>query len=421
MRALCTFVTGFVVLFVLEASASTARAEAKVQLGIDVLRDAGFRGLEGKKVGLITNPSGVDSTGRATVDILFEAKEVDLVALFAPEHGIYGDRPAGESIAKRTDERTGLPVFSLYGDTKKPTPEMLADLDVLIYDLQDIGCRSYTYISTLGLAMEAAGEKGVDFFVLDRPTPLGGDRVQGPPIDESYLSFVGQWKIPYLYGMTPGELANMIKGENWLKVTPKLVIVPMRGWKRGMLWPDTGLAWVPTSPNIPTYQSAVMYAVTGLIGEGLAVNHGIGSRLPFEYLGGPDFDAFILAGKINPCLGPAGFKGVYARPAFWEPLAGDNAEETVPGVQLLLPDCRDVNLGALSMFLLGELIKEKGRDLFKPASTRDDSTFVKVCGGPKIRDHFQEGKPWKTLVDTWNSHHKVFLLQRKDYLLKGYQ
>lgn len=420
MRTLSTFVTGFVALL-LGLSLLPASAEPKVKLGIDVLRDAGFRGLEDKKVGLITNPSGVDAAGRATVDILFEAKEVDLVALFAPEHGIYGERPAGEKIEKRTDERTGLPVFSLYGDNKKPTPEMLEGIDVLIYDLQDIGCRSYTYISTMGLAMEAAGEKGIEFFVLDRPNPLGGTQIQGPPLEKGYTSFVGQWPIPYLYGMTPGELANMIKGENWLKTTPKLVIVPMRGWKRSMLWPDTGLAWVPTSPNIPTYQAAVMYSVTGIIGEGMKVNHGIGSRLPFEYLGGPDFDAFILSTKLNKGLQENEFKGVRARPAFWQPLAGDNAGEVVQGVQLMLPNAKDVNLGQLSMYLMSELIAEKGKELFKPESIKDKSTFIKVCGGPTIYEHMRDGEPWKELTATWNNHHKVFSLLRKDYLLKGYQ
>jgi len=418
MRGLWKFVTGFVAVQALGLLALTA--QPKVMLGVDTLQGAGFKGLEGKKVGLITNPSGVDSTGRATVEILFTAKEVNLVALFAPEHGIYGDRPAGEKVAKRTDERTGLPVYSLYGDTKKPTPEMLEGIDVLIYDIQDIGCRSYTYISTMGLAMEAAGAAGIEFFVLDRPNPLGGDRVEGPPMEKAYQSFVGQWPIPYIYGMTPGELANMIKGEGWIETPPKLVIVPMRGWKRNMTWRDTGLAWVPTSPNIPTYQSAVMYAVTGLIGEGLKVNHGIGSRLPFEYLGGADFNAFELSEKLNAGLKDGGFKNVHLRPAFWVPLGGDEAGKVVQGVQILLPDARQTNLGALSMYLLGTLLAEKGDALYKDGATVDTSLFVKVCGGPKILEHFKDKKSWKELPKSWETHHKVFQVLRKNYLIKSY-
>ncbi|MEM1060351.1 MAG: DUF1343 domain-containing protein [Verrucomicrobiota bacterium] len=421
MRGLGRFVTGFVALVLLGAAVDSARAaEPKVKLGIDTLAGAGFKGLEGKKVGLITNPSGVNAAGRSTLDVLFTAPEVDLVALFAPEHGIYGERPAGEKIAKRTDERTGLPVFSLYGETKKPTPEMLEGIDVLMYDLQDIGCRSYTYISTLGLAMEAAGEAGVDFFVLDRPNPLGGDRVEGPPIGEAYLSFVGQWKIPYVYGMTAGELARMIKGENWLKTNPKLVIVPMQGWKRAMLWPETGLAWVPTSPNIPTYQAAVLYSVTGLLGEGLKVNHGIGSRLPFEYLGGREFNAFSLAEKLNGGLADGGFKGVSFRPAFWEPLAGDEAGQVVQGVQIMLRDPVGLDLCALSLYLMSQLVDGQGKELFKPAALEDKSLFVKVCGGPEILEHLTLKKPWKELTAKWNNYHKVFRLLRKDYLLKNY-
>src|SRR6266542_3058018 len=184
-------------------------APAQVQLGSEVLAADGFQELQSKRVGLITNPSGVSRKGESTIDLLRRAPGVKLVALFGPEHGIYGDVKAGENIRDKTDPRTGLPVHSLYGATRKPTLPMLKGLDTLIYDLQDTGVRSYTFISTMGLAMEACAEADVQFVVLDRPNPLGGERVEGPMVDDRFRSFVGQWNIPYAYGMTCGELARM--------------------------------------------------------------------------------------------------------------------------------------------------------------------------------------------------------------------
>src|SRR5437763_3127273 len=188
---------------------------AQVKLGNEVLAAGGFKTLQGKRVGLITNPSGVNRNLESTIDVLRAAPGVKLVALFGPEHGIYGDVPAGDSVESRTDPRTGLPVHSLYGATHKPTPEMLKGLDALAYDLQDTGCRSYTYISTMGLAMEACGQAGVEFVVLDRPNPLGGERVEGPMVEEKFRSFVSRWDVPYVYGLTCGEVAQMIVGEHW--------------------------------------------------------------------------------------------------------------------------------------------------------------------------------------------------------------
>src|SRR5271170_4261162 len=184
---------------------------ANVKLGIDILEERQFAELKGKRVGLITNATGIDSQGNSTVDILLHAPGVQLVALFGPEHGVYGADWAGQYVASSTDAHTGLPVYSLYGPTNKPTPAMLKGIDVLVYDIQDIGCRSYTFISTLGLAMEAAGEANIKFFVLDRPNPLNGNRVEGMMLDPRFRSFTSEWNIPYVYGLTPGELAYMIR------------------------------------------------------------------------------------------------------------------------------------------------------------------------------------------------------------------
>src|SRR5213592_2906852 len=228
MRILIRFV------FLAGILALVPEAPAQVQLGSDVLAANGFKELQGKRVGLITNPSGVNRSGESTIDLLRRAPGVKLVALFGPEHGVYGDVKAGELIAERTDRRTGLAVHSLYGATRKPSPAMLKGLEALVYDLQDTGVRSYTFISTMGLAMEACAEAEVEFVVLDRPNPLGGERVEGPMVDDRFRSFVGQWNIPYAYGMTCGELAQMINGEGWLRKRCKLTVIPMNGWRRSM-------------------------------------------------------------------------------------------------------------------------------------------------------------------------------------------
>jgi len=273
---------------------------ANIKLGIDVLEDHQFDKLKGLRVGLITNATGIDSNGTSTVDILRKAPGVQLVALFGPEHGVYGSDWAGAYVASSIDEHTGLRVYSLYGPTNKPTPEMLKGIDVLVYDIQDIGCRSYTFISTLGLAMEAAGEAGIKFYVLDRPNPLNGNRVEGMMLDPAFRSFTCQWNIPYVYGLTPGELAYMIeRSPGWIQKKPALTIVPMTGWYRSMYWEDTGLMWIPTSPHIPTAETALNYVATGFLGEAGGVNSGIGYTLPFAVFGHPSFDSFALADQFN--------------------------------------------------------------------------------------------------------------------------
>ena len=210
-----------------------------VKTGIEVLKDNNFDILQGKRVGLITNPTGVDSELRSTIDILFEAKNVNLVALFGPEHGVRGDVYAGDKVQSSTDTKTGLPIYSIYGKNRKPTKEMLSNIDVLVYDIQDIGCRSYTFISTMGLAMIASAESDIEFIVLDRPNPLGGEKIEGNLVEDQFISFVSQFKIPYLYAQTPGELALMLNEENMLGIKCKLKVVKMQGWKRDMIWADT--------------------------------------------------------------------------------------------------------------------------------------------------------------------------------------
>ena len=292
-------------------------AKKAVLTGIDVLTQQHFKCLQGKRVGLITNPTGVNANLVSTVDVLKAATGVNLVALYGPEHGVRGDIHAGDKVETARDAKTGLPVFSLYGKTRKPTPEMLKDVDVLVYDIQDIGCRSFTFISTMGLAMEAAAENDREFVVLDRPNPLGGLKIEGNITDDDCMSFVSQFKIPYIYGLTCGELARMLNDEGMLKggVRCKLTVVKMKNWKRSMGYADTGLQWIASSPHIPQAVTAYYYPTSGILGELGYVSIGVGYTIPFQMFAAPWIDAVQLADAMNAHQMP----GVTFRPIYLKP------------------------------------------------------------------------------------------------------
>jgi len=270
----------FVLIFTMFTTSLYAR---KIKTGLEVLTGVNFKPIKGKRVGLITNPTGVDRTLQSTVDLFFHSKEIKLVALYGPEHGVRGDYTAGATVSNYKDPETGLPVYSIYGKTRKPTPEMLKDIDVLVYDIQDIGSRSYTYISSLGLAMEAAAENNIEFVVLDRPNPLGGQKMEGCLTEPHFTSFVSQFPIPYVHGFTVGELATYLNEEGLLanKIKCRLTVIPMKGWKRGMTFDKTGLPWVLSSPHIPHNDSPEYYPVSGILGELGVMNIGVGYTLPF--------------------------------------------------------------------------------------------------------------------------------------------
>ncbi|MEK9986429.1 MAG: DUF1343 domain-containing protein, partial [Opitutae bacterium] len=260
-------------------------------LGVDVLSGGKFKHLAGKRVGLLTHPAGVNGHGLSTIEVLRRSPLVNLVALYGPEHGIYGDEKANVPVLDRVDRRTGLPVYSLYGKYRKPTPEMLANIDTLVVDLQDVGVRSYTYVSCMRYAMEACFENNVEMVVLDRPNPLGGLKVDGPPLDRKFMSYVGAFQVPYVHGLTIGELARMAKETSGsLKTSEsarkkgRLRIIPMTGWKRSMLWTQTGLRWKPTSPYIPDLSAVLGYPMTGLGAQMGGFRHGIGTDYPFRFL-----------------------------------------------------------------------------------------------------------------------------------------
>ncbi|MCL4789777.1 MAG: DUF1343 domain-containing protein [Verrucomicrobia bacterium] len=390
-------------------------SHARVKLGNEVLVEQKFKPLAGKRVGLITNPSGVNRNLESTIEVLRRAPNVKLVALFGPEHGIYGDVPAGDKIESRTDPRTGLPVHSLYGATRKPTPEMLKGLDALVYDLQDTGCRSYTYISTMGVAMEACGENGVEFVVLDRPNPLGGVRIEGPMLEEKYRSFVSQWDVPYVYGLTCGELAQMINDQGWLKKSCKLTVVPMKGWKRTMVWRDTGLPWVPTSPHVPHGESPLFQVATGMIGEIGGASTGIGYTLPFQCVAAPGVDMHKFAESLNGYQLP----GVRFVPVTYKPYYFAFKDQIIGGAQIHFTDAAHAPLTAINYYAMEALRKVVGRDLFEEAvkAGKKFDMFDKVNGTDATRRALQSGKSAAEIVASWKAGEDQFRRERRKYLL----
>ncbi|AFH48687.1 Hypothetical protein IALB_0975 [Ignavibacterium album JCM 16511] len=361
------------------------KTKAKVKTGIEVLRERNFDILKGKRVGLVTNPTGVDSKLKSTIDILFEAPEVNLVALYGPEHGVRGNYSAGEYVDFYIDESTKLPVYSLYGKTRKPTPEMLKDIDVLVFDIQDIGSRSYTYISTMGLVMEAAAENNKEVVILDRPNPLGGNRVEGNLVEDGFYSFVSQFSIPYIHGLAVGELAMLLNEEGMLnnKVKCKLSVVKMEGWNRSMYFEKTGLPWVLTSPHIPHPYSAFYYAASGIVGELRGVvSIGIGYTLPFQTFAAEWINSVELANKMNSYNLP----GVIFRPITYKPYYAFGKDKMLNGVQIHILDYDIVELIPIQFYFLQAVNELYGRNLIKEGSNND--MFDKVLGTNKIREMF---------------------------------
>lgn len=356
----------------------------QVQPGITTLRESGFEALKGKRIGLITNPTGVDAQLKATPDILAQADGVELVAMFAPEHGIRGDVAAGDFVPTTTDPLTGVKVYSIYGSVKAPTLEMLKGIDALVYDIQDNGCRSYTFISTMGRAMEAAAQAGIEFVVLDRPNPLGGKRVEGPMAET--FSFVCQYPIPYLYGLTPGELALYLKGEGLIKGadTLRLTVVPMTGWTRDMTFADTQLPWVMPSPHIPSADTCIYYPATGILGELGWLSIGVGYTIPFKAFAAPWIDAQELATRLLALDLP----GVTFRQVHFTPYYGQFKGVPVNGVEVYVTDDDVAQLTTIQFYVMQELyaMYPDQSPLAVTAKNKSRiSMFDKVLGGKKLR------------------------------------
>lgn len=391
---------------------TTAFSSPKVKTGVEVLRESNFKILQEKRVGLITNPTGVDSQLKSTVDILNEAPGVKLVALYGPEHGVRGDIHAGDHVETVTDAQTGLPVYSLYGKTRKATPEMLKDIDVLVYDIQDIGCRSYTYISTMGLAMEAAAENNIEFVVLDRPNPVGGLKIEGNLAEDRFISFVSQFKIPYLYGLTCGELAKMLNNEKMLGAQCKLTVVPMKGWKRSMTFDQTGLPWVLTSPHIPHATSPYFYAASGILGEFSFMSIGVGYTLPFQIFAKDSIDALALTTRLNNLQ----MTGVIFRPIFMKPFYATGQGKNYSGVQFYFTDYKKVRITEIQFYVMQEmaaLYPEK--KCFSPETESRYNMFDKVCGSDQIRLLIAKNMRVDDMLPYWRKDEETFRKLAKKY------
>lgn len=387
-----------------------------VKTGIEVLKAQRFELLEGKRVGLITNPTGVDDGLRSTVDILNEAPNVELVALFGPEHGVRGDAHAGDHVGNQTDPVTGLPVYSLYGKTRKPTSEMLRGIDVLVYDIQDIGCRSFTYISTMGEAMAAAAENGIEFVVLDRPNPLGGRKVEGPLVQDGFFSFVSQYRIPYVYGLTCGELAMLLNGEGMIGKPCNLHVVAMEGWKRDMVYEDTGLQWIPSSPHIPQAETAFFYPASGIVGDFGYLSIGVGYTIPFQMFAAEWIDAEQFADSLNALKLP----GVIFRPIHVKPFYSVGQGKQLHGVQVHLTKYPDAPLTEIQFYVMQEIARlYPDRAVLANADTARFRMMDQVTGSDYVRKTFAARNRFEDIRAYWYKDVAPFRTLSRKYYLYG--
>ena len=331
-------------------------------------------------------------------------------------NGVRGNMHAGDNVQDNLDEQTGVPVYSLFGSSRKPAKEILQGIDVLVYDIQDIGCRSYTYISTMGLAMEAAAQAGIEFMVLDRPNPLGGRKVEGCLTESDCTSFVSQFPIPYVYGLTCGELALLLNGEHLLSdgLACHLSVIKMKGWKRGMTYAETGLQWVPPSPHIPQPSSAVGYPMSGIMGEFNYMNIGVGYTLPFQMFAAPWVDAGRLAQAMNALQLP----GIIFRPIHAKPFYAAMQGEQVQGVQVHFTDYDRAPLTPIQFLVAQEVARLwPEHALFRVAEEKRLRMFDIVCGSREIRKRFSERHNWEDVRPYWEKDADAFRQVSKKYYL----
>ena len=405
------------------AKAGQESSKEVVKTGIDVLESNGFKQLQGKKIGLVTNPSGVNNKLVSTVDILANAPGVELVALYGPEHGVRGDIHAGDKVSDDVDPKTGVRVYSLYGKTRKPTPEMLKDVDAIVYDIQDNGCRSFTFISTLGLLMEAAAENGKEVIVLDRPNPLGGNKVEGNLVEAGNFSFVSQFEIPYLYGLTVGELAKMLNEEGMLKgekgnndtiVKCNLTVVPMEGWSRDMVYTDTKLPWVLPSPHMPQAETSYYYPATGILGELGYMSIGVGYTLPFQMVAAQWINAAEFADALNALALP----GVTFRPINIKPFYSVGKGENMGGVQIYITDYAKAHLTSVQFYIMQEVARMyPEHEVMANADKGRFRMFDLVSGSNFIREKFTETRQYKDIEAYWNKDVESFKQKSAKYYL----
>jgi len=379
---------------------------AAIALGDDVFLRSAWRDLHGRSVGVITNQSGVTSGLVSIVDAILDHGGIRLKGIYAPEHGFRGDRGAGASVASYVDPQTHLPVYSLYGASRHPSAAMLEGVDVLLFDIQDVGARAYTYISTMAYAMQSAHDLGKEFWVLDRPNPTGGTIVEGPVLEKAFESFIGLYPIADRHGMTVGELAGLFN--DYFGIGAKLRVVRMEGWRRSMLWPETGLQWVMTSPNIPLWQTTIVYPGTGLI-DGLGINNGSGFTKPFFLAGTLGIDGGNLADRLNRRNLP----GVWFRPAAWSPLTGFWQSRELTGVELIVFDPRRFYAVRTAVEISVAI-----RDLFPRAiQIKSPSGLDRDWGTDTFRRSFTAGASADTILAQWRPRTAEFEALRRRYLL----
>jgi len=374
---------------------------AQTLTGIDVLEAQKFEPLTGKRVGLITNQTEIDRERRSTIDLLAHAPGVKLVALFTPEHGIRGTFDA--RVSSSADEATGLPVYSLYGETLRPTDAMLAGLDALVFDLQDAGVRFYTYIATMGYAMEAASAHHVAFYVLDRPDPLGGERIEGPMLDRGRANFVAYFPMPVRMAMTLGEMAQMFNAEN--KIGCDLHIIRMQNWRRRKWWSDTGLPWVNPSPNLRSPEAGILYPGLEIL-QAAGVSVGRGTAQPFEQLGAPWMRGEELAAYLNGRAIP----GVRFEPRKFTPDSGLYKGELCDGVRVVLTD-----RNALPTMRMGIEIAAALQKLYR--GKFDAAKMIELVGNSATIKQLTEGGDSSAIVAGWSAGLAAFREVRAKYLL----
>lgn len=383
--------------------------------GLEVTRDSGFAALREKRVGLLTNPSAVDAHLESAYRILTSDARVSVACLLAPEHGFAAAAPDAEHIASSVDARTGLPVHSLYGDNRRPTAEMLAGLDAVVCDIQDVGVRYYTFAWTVTHILEACGEAGVQVVLLDRPNPLGGEVIDGPALDPALSSFVGRAPIPVVHGLTLGELAGMYN-RLWNRTPAELIVAPCRGWQRGMTWEQTGRPWVPPSPNLPRLSGVKHYPGACLI-EGATLSEGRGTPLPFEVVGAPWLDGQGLADRLNG----EGRPGVRFRPQVFRPSAGKWQGQDCGGVQAHLTGggWRPIH----TWLAVITAIRERHPDRFQWLPPGQDGVepspqhFDRLIGDARVRGQIDRGVPVSEIAAGWEEDCARFRKLRRPYLL----
>ena len=392
---------------------TTTMATTRVRLGSEQLLTSGM--LKNKRVGIVSNPASIDAKFQHIVRVLAETPEVGLAAIFGPQHGFRADVQDNMiETAHASDPSRGVPVYSLYSETREPTAEMLKGLDALVVDLQDVGSRIYTFIYTMANCLRAGRKHGVPVIVTDRPNPIGGDTVSGPTLVKGFESFVGQFPIPMRHGMTIGELARFFNDTGGIGAD--LTVVPMEGWQRGMYYEDTGLPWVMPSPNVPTVESAVVYPGTVLF-EGTNVSEGRGTTRPFELIGAPWVDAEALAEKLRTYDLP----GVHFRPVVFEPTFQKHARQACGGCQIHVLDRREFRAVESAVAVLVE-IRTQNPSAFQWRQPpyeyeHDKMPFDILAGSSQLRHQIEAGLPVRTIYYSWLQDHERFRIERQPFLL----